>query len=84
MHYFLLKQEAIFQGYYLVRIANSIMIVMNGKLDMFNVDETVNLLHKDGTAHYYGTIMPYKEADRYFDLLLKKVLFLSYIKGFLF
>jgi alkylated DNA repair dioxygenase AlkB len=49
------------------------MVVMNEKLDIFNVDETVNLLHKDGTAHYYGIIMPYKEANRYFDLLLKKI-----------
>ena len=47
---------------------------MDGKLDMFNVDETVNLLHKDGTAHYYGTIIPCREANRYFDLLLKNIL----------
>lgn len=50
------------------------MVVMNGKLHMFNVDETANLLHKDGTAYYYGIIMPYKEANRYFDLLLKNIL----------
>jgi alkylated DNA repair dioxygenase AlkB len=49
------------------------MIVVDGKLDMFSVDETVNLLHKDGTAYYYGTIMPNKEANRYFDLLLKNI-----------
>jgi alkylated DNA repair dioxygenase AlkB len=74
VHSFLLKQEAIFQGYYLVRIANSIMIAMNKKLDVFDVDKTANLLYKDGTAHYYGTIMPYKEANRYFDLLLNNIL----------
>ena len=49
------------------------VVVMNGKPDIFNVDETVNLLHKDGTAHYYGIIMSYKEANRYFDLLLKNI-----------
>ena len=50
------------------------MVVVDGKLDMFNVNETVNLLHKDGTAYYYGIIMPYKEANRYLDLLLKNIL----------
>jgi alkylated DNA repair dioxygenase AlkB len=50
------------------------MVVVDGKLDVFNVDETVNLLHKDGTAYYYGIIMPYKEANRYLDLLLKNIL----------
>ena len=50
------------------------MVVVDGKLDMFNVNETVNLLHKDGTAYYYGIIMPYEEANRYLDLLLKNIL----------
>jgi alkylated DNA repair dioxygenase AlkB len=49
------------------------MVVVDGKLDMFNLDETINLLHEDGTAYYYGIIMPYKEANRYFDLLLKYI-----------
>jgi alkylated DNA repair dioxygenase AlkB len=49
------------------------MVTMNGKLDICNVYETVNLLHKDGTVHYYGIIMSYKEANRYFDLLLKNI-----------
>lgn len=74
MHSFLLKQEAIFQGYYLVRIAHSIMIAINKKLNVFGVDETANLLYKDGTAHYYGKILPYIEANRYFDLLLNNIL----------
>ncbi|HXW12642.1 MAG TPA: alpha-ketoglutarate-dependent dioxygenase AlkB [Nitrososphaeraceae archaeon] len=39
-----------------------------------NADETSNLLYKDGTAYYYGIIMPYTEANRYFDLLLKNIL----------
>lgn len=47
---------------------------MNGKLDMFNVGKTVNLLHKDGTVHYYGIVMPYKEANGYFDLVMKNIL----------
>jgi alkylated DNA repair dioxygenase AlkB len=50
------------------------MVVMNGKLDIFNVDKTANLLRKDGKAHYYGIIIPYKEANRYFELLLKNIL----------
>ena len=47
------------------------MIAINGKLD--HVGETANLLHKDGTAHYYGKILPYREANRYFDLLLQNI-----------
>ena len=47
------------------------MIAINGKLD--DVGETANLLHKDGTAHYYGKILPYGEANRYFDLLLQNI-----------
>jgi alkylated DNA repair dioxygenase AlkB len=50
------------------------MISMNEKLGMFNVDKTTNLLFKDGTAYYYGIIMPYKEANRYYELLLKNIL----------
>jgi alkylated DNA repair dioxygenase AlkB len=50
------------------------MIIMNRKLDALNADETSNLLYKDGTAYYYGIIMPYKEANRYLDLLLKNIL----------
>jgi alkylated DNA repair dioxygenase AlkB len=47
------------------------MIAINGKLD--DVGQTANLLHKDGTAHYYGKILPYREANRYFDLLLQNI-----------
>jgi alkylated DNA repair dioxygenase AlkB len=47
------------------------MIAINGKLD--DVGETPNLLHKDGTAYYYGKILPYREANRYFDLLLQNI-----------
>ena len=46
---------------------------MNGNLDIFSVDDIVDLLHKDGTVQYYGIIMSYKEANRYFDLLLKNI-----------
>ena len=73
VYYFLSEQEAIFQGCYLDRTELSIMVVMNGNLDIFSVDDIVNLLHKDGTVHYYGIIMSYKEANRYFDLLLKNI-----------
>ena len=50
------------------------MIAINKKLNVFGVDETANLLYKDGTAHYYGKILPYIEANRYFDLLLNNIL----------
>lgn len=42
-------------------------------IDMFSSDGTANLLQKDGTAHYYGIIMSYKEASSYFDLLMENV-----------
>jgi alkylated DNA repair dioxygenase AlkB len=50
------------------------MTMMNRKLDARNADETSNLLYKDGTAYYYGIIIPHTEANRYFDLLLKNIL----------
>jgi alkylated DNA repair dioxygenase AlkB len=55
------------------RIDHSIMIMMNRKLNTLNADETSNLLYNDGTAYYYGIIMTYTEANKYFDLLLKNI-----------
>lgn len=42
-------------------------------INIFSLGGTPNLLQKDGTAHYYGIIMSYKEANRYFDSLLKNI-----------
>lgn len=49
------------------------MSAINGKLDVFNVDKTANILQRDGTAHYYGRIISHEEADRYFDLLIQNI-----------
>ncbi len=41
-------------------------------MDLFNnsIDETVNLLQKDGTVNYYGKLLTTKEANLYFEKLL--------------
>lgn len=36
-------------------------------------DETVNLLPGDGTVNYFGTVLSHKEANHYFDVLLKSI-----------
>lgn len=36
-------------------------------------DEPRNLLPRDGCVHYYGTVMPPRDADQYFDALLHKI-----------
>ena len=44
-------------------------------MDLFSnhIDESVNLLPKDGTVNYYGTVLPHKEAIYYFDVLMKTI-----------
>lgn len=37
-------------------------------------DEGINLLYRDGIVNYYGKIMTSFEANRYFELLLKNIL----------
>ena len=32
-----------------------------------------NLLHKDGTVDYFPNVLTHNEANRYFDLLLQKI-----------
>jgi hypothetical protein len=32
-----------------------------------------NLLHKDGTVSYYPNVLTHDDANRYFDLLLQKI-----------
>ena len=49
------------------------MSVLNGKLDTFDIDKGANLLQIDGTAYYYGIVIPLKEANRYFDSLLTNI-----------
>ncbi len=44
-------------------------------MDLFNsiVDETINLLPKDGTVNYYGKLFTTKEADKYFNYLMAEI-----------
>ena len=46
----------------------------SGNIALSNEERIFNLLDKDGKANYYGKIMPSTEANRYFDLLLKNIL----------
>jgi alkylated DNA repair dioxygenase AlkB len=43
-------------------------------MDIFNPDRTNNLLHKDGTVDYCPNVLIRNEANRYFDLLLQKII----------
>ncbi len=44
-------------------------------MDLFNpeIDENSNLLPKDGTVNYYGSILPLSEANRYLTVLLETI-----------
>lgn len=44
-------------------------------MDLFNppIDENTNLLPKDGTVNYYGSLMPIKEANQYLNTLLDTI-----------
>lgn len=44
-------------------------------MDLFNppIDENTNLLPKDGTVNYYGSLMPIKEANQYLSILLDTI-----------
>lgn len=44
-------------------------------MDLFNlgIDSERNLLPKDGTVNYYGTIFTVAEANRYYEILLKSI-----------
>jgi len=43
-------------------------------MDLFNEDRVRNILHKDGTVNYYGKVLAYEEANQYFDLLIRNIL----------
>lgn len=43
------------------------------KLFNYPVDTTKNWLHRDGTVHYYGTILDVESADYYFQKLLTTI-----------
>src|SRR5919197_1465614 len=42
-------------------------------MDLFNQDGISNLLPTDGMVNYYPNVLTYNEANRYFDLLLEKI-----------
>lgn len=44
-------------------------------MDLFSTepDENINLLPKDGTVNYYGTLMSATEANRYISILLDNI-----------
>jgi alkylated DNA repair dioxygenase AlkB len=41
---------------------------------LLNEDKVSNLLPKDGTVYYYGKVLSSSEANQYFDLLMKNIL----------
>jgi len=42
-------------------------------MELFEIDSTINLLPKDGIVNYYGKVFNAKEANRYFEILLKSI-----------
>lgn len=44
-------------------------------MDLFNneSDNNQNLLPKDGTVNYYGKLLPFQEANYYFEILLNSI-----------
>jgi alkylated DNA repair dioxygenase AlkB len=50
------------------------MNTRDGAMILFNEDRGCNLLPKDGTVNYYGKVLPSTEANQYFDLLMRNIL----------
>lgn len=42
-------------------------------MDLFNTEQHPNLLPVDGEVRYYGPVMSYKDAEKYFQLLLSGI-----------
>lgn len=44
-------------------------------MDLFSnfVDETKNLLPKDGTVNYYGIVIPYSQVEKYYHSLVNNI-----------
>ena len=51
------------------------MLIKLGKMDLFSnsIDETTNLLPKDGIVNYFGKLLSRKASDHYFDRLLEDI-----------
>jgi alkylated DNA repair dioxygenase AlkB len=43
-------------------------------MTLFNKGRVSNILPKDGTVNYYGKVLSSREADQYFNLLMKNIL----------
>jgi alkylated DNA repair dioxygenase AlkB len=50
------------------------MNTRDGIMILFSEDRGSNLLPKDGTVNYYGKVLPSREANQYFDLLMQNIL----------
>ena len=50
------------------------MDARDGTMILFDEDRVSNLLPKDGTVYYYGKVLSSSEANQYFDLLMKNIL----------
>ncbi|MDB5029783.1 alpha-ketoglutarate-dependent dioxygenase AlkB [Mucilaginibacter sp.] len=42
-------------------------------MELFKIDNTINLLSHDGVVNYYGKVMETTEADNYLDILLNTI-----------
>ena len=42
-------------------------------MELFDIDPTINLLPKDGTVNYYGSVFNFLEANHYLQTLLQNI-----------
>ena len=49
------------------------MNTRDGTMILFNEDRVSNLLPNDGTLNYYGKVLPSREANQYFNLLMQNI-----------
>src|SRR3954447_22849579 len=49
------------------------MIIKDGKMHLFDVEEIVNVLPYDGVATYYGKVLHQKEPAQYFEQLSRTI-----------
>ncbi|SRR5215204_3024512 len=49
------------------------MNTRDGTMILFNEDRVSNLLPNGGTLDYYGKVLPSREANQYFNLLMQNI-----------
>ena len=49
------------------------MNTRDGTMILFNEDKVSNLLPNGGTLNYYGKVLPSREANQYFNLLMQNI-----------